>query len=113
MSLIELFTDHIVNKKSLVEYVKKRETINERGEFNDDSLIKAQENLDRLKDEDNVTYNEMYNTLEKIMKTDNGHAVEYPINFIKEILKMYKTNISAKEICSEYKKVLDHDFRDA
>lgn len=49
MSLIETFTDYVLNRKSLKEYVEVRKTINERGEFNDAKLIQAEENLQRLK----------------------------------------------------------------
>ena len=51
MSLIELFTDYVLNRKNLKEYVELRKTIHERGEFNDSKLIQAEENLQRLKSE--------------------------------------------------------------
>jgi len=113
MLLIEMFTDHVVNKKSLVDYIELRKSINERGEFSDSTLLKAQNNLDRLKTDDSKTYNEMYKILKEIMELDTGHSVEYPIDFIKEILKMYKLNTTAVGICKDYKEVLTHHYQDA
>ena len=113
MSLIEIFTDHIVNKKSLNDYVEIRKNINERGEFSDSALMLAQDNLDKLKKDDLVTYNELYKTLYIIMEADNEHSVEYPIDFVREILKLYKVNTTAIGICKEYKKVLKHTYHDA
>ena len=113
MTLVEIFTDYVVNKKSLREYVEVRKTINARGEFNDISLIQAQENLDRLKEDDREIYDEMYNVLNTIIREDCGHPVEYSIDFIRAILKMYKANSVAKNICNEYKQVLEHCFNDS
>ena len=96
MTLIEIFTDYVINKKSLIEYVELRKTLNERGEFNDATLILAQENLDRIAKEDPETLNEMYAILFEIIKLDRGHFVEYPLDFIREILKLYKNNTTPK-----------------
>ena len=89
MTLIEIFTDYVVNKKSLREYVEVRKTINARGEFNDKSLIQAQQNLDRLKEDDCETYDEMYKTLNSIInpiipipKESTNIHVTPPISFL-------------------------------
>jgi len=113
MTLIELFSDYIVNRKDLKEYVQKRKYLNERGEFNDIKLTTAQENLDKLKKEDLKTYEHMYMILDKIIKADRGHYVEYPINFIKAILKMYRGHATPQDVCSEYAKELTHRYHDA
>ena len=108
MLLIEIFKDHVLNKKSLKDYVELRKTINERGEFNDTSLIQAEDNLQRLKREDNAIYELMYKTLGEYVKQDKGHTVEYPINFIREVLKLYKNNLSPEQIYKNYKSGLEH-----
>ncbi|MGB5966091.1 MAG: hypothetical protein WBF77_06905 [Sulfurimonadaceae bacterium] len=110
MSLIEIFTDHVVNRKSLKEYVEIRKGLHERGEFNDKKLIQAEENLQRLKQEDKETYEQMYTTLADIFKQDTGDIVEYPINFIREVLKIGQNGMTAKKVCEEYKRSLDHHF---
>jgi len=78
--LIELFTDYIRNRKDLREYVVKRKTINERGEFNDLALIKIQENTIDIKD-----------SLVEIEEKKNPKAKlgfwETIINFLKELIK--------------------------
>lgn len=113
MSLINIFTDYIVNKKDLNDYVEVRKTLNERGEFNDKLLQKAEENLQRLKKEDEKTYNLMYEVLYEIIRRDIGHTVEYPINFVKEILKMYENGRSPTQVYEEYKRSLEHSYKDA
>lgn len=110
MSLIEIFTDHVINRKSLKDYVEIRKGLHERGEFNDKKLIQAEENLQRLKLEDNASYEEMYKTLDDIFKEDTGDLVEYPINFIREILRIGQNGMSAKKVSDEYKRTLDHHF---
>lgn len=113
MTLVELFTDYIVNRKDLRKYVEERKTLNERGEFNDTKLITAQENLEKLKKDDLKTYEQMYMILDKIIKDDRGHYVEYSIDFTKAILKMYNGHSTPKEVCEEYQKELTHRYNDA
>ncbi len=110
MTLIEIFTDHVVNRKSLKDYVEIRKGLHERGEFNDTKLIQAEENLQRLKQEDPEIYELMYATLDEIFRRDTGDIVEYPINFIREILKLYKGDMSAKKVYEEYRRSLEHHF---
>ncbi len=105
-----MFTDYIRNRKDLREYVQKRKTINERGEFNDASLIKIQENLERLKIENPDIYEKMYGVLEELFERNKGHIVEYPLDFAREIFKMYK-NQSPEAIYEEYKAVLEHKYQ--
>jgi hypothetical protein len=112
MSLIEIFTDYVLNRKNLKEYVEIRKTIHERGEFNDAKLIQAQENLDRLKAEEPDVYEGMYETLAKIYARNAGLTIEYPIEFIRQILRMYKTHKTPKEVYEEYKRVLEHYHHD-
>ena len=113
MLLIEAFTDHILNRKSLKDYVQYRKTTNERGEFNDAKLIQAEENLQRLKNEAPEIYEQMYNTLTEIYKRNRGLSVEYPLDFVRQILRMYKNSLSVEQICEEYKRILDHYHHDA
>ncbi|MCH9740253.1 MAG: hypothetical protein K0U38_05380 [Epsilonproteobacteria bacterium] len=113
MTLIELFTDYIRNQKNLKDYVEERKNINDRGEFNDKTLIQAEEDLQRLKKEEPEIYALMYETLEKYYAKDEGHIVEYPINFIREILKIYQKNIPAQKVYECYREGLTHPCRDA
>ncbi len=113
MTLIERFTEYVVNRKDLREYVELRRNMQERGEFSDETLVHAQESLERLKIEDNAEYEAMYATLKEVFTLDRGHKVEYPIDFIKEVLKMYHHGHSASEIALEYNEVLSHHFHDA
>ncbi|MCH9814703.1 MAG: hypothetical protein K0U47_12265 [Epsilonproteobacteria bacterium] len=113
MTLIEIFTDHIRNRKSLKTYVEIRKTIPTRGEFNDETLIQAEEDLQRLKQEDEEIYELMYETLEAYYAQDAGHYVEYPINFVREILKIYQCNVPAKKVYEQYKRGLDHHIHDS
>lgn len=112
MSLIETFTDYILNKKSLKDYVEVRKTINERGEFNDAKLIRAEENLQRLKKEEPEIYEGMYETLAKIYARNAGLTVEYPLDFVRQILKMYKDSHTPAQVYEEYKRVLEHYHHD-
>ena len=112
MLLIEIFSDYVFNKKSLKEYVEVRKSINERGEFNDNALIQAEENLQKLKTEDKKVYDLMYETLDKYVEADRGITVEYPINFIREVLKLSKKNASAHRVYESYKAGLNHHLLD-
>jgi len=113
MRLIEIFTDHVVNRKSLKEYVEIRKNIHERGEFNDMTLMEAEDFLQRLKTEDNETYEAMYATLNEIMRRDEGHYVEYPLDFIRQILRIYRDGVPAKKVLENYRQVLDHHYQSA
>ena len=113
MTLIELFTDYVRNEKDLKEYVEKRKHINTRGEFNNKTLLQAAEDLERLKIEEPEIYVLMHETLNEYYEADNGHFVEYPIDFIRQILKIYQNNISAKKVYECYVKGLNHECRDA
>ncbi|WP_345980165.1 hypothetical protein [Sulfurimonas sp. HSL3-2] len=108
--LIEMFTDYIRNRKDLREYVEKRKTIHERGEFNDAALITVQENLERLKAENPDIYEKMYEVLEEVFERNVGQVVDYPLDFAREILKMYK-NRPVETIYEEYKEVLEHKYQ--
>ncbi len=112
MTLIELFTDYVRNKKSLKEYVEKRKHINTRGEFNDITLIQAEEDLQKLKKEEPEIYLLMYKKLEEYYHNDNGHIIEYPIDFVREILKIYQKGIPAIKVYECYSKGLHHECRD-
>jgi len=113
MTLIELFTEYVREKKSLKEYVEKRKSIDARGEFNDKTLLQAQEDLEKLQKDNPEVYALMYDTLEQYYEEDNGYTVEYPIDFIREILKIYQNHIPAQEVYESYKKGLNHPCRDA
>lgn len=113
MTLIELFTDYVRNKKSLKEYVEKRKYINTRGEFNNKALIQAEDTLQKLKQQDPKIYQLMYETLEEYYKLDDGYTIEYPIDFIRQILRMYQYDNSPQKIYECYKKGLVHHHRDA
>jgi len=113
MRLIDLFSDYIRNKKDLIEYIEKRKDINERGEFNDDKIRLAAQKLERLKKEYPEIYNGMYETLEEYYSQDRGHYVEYPINFLKQILMMFETHVTVEDVYQSYKKGLNHRCRDA
>ncbi len=113
MSLIELFSDYVYNQKDLKEYVEKRKKVKERGEFNDNLLFRAADNLEKLKSEDREVYDLMYITLEEYVKLDQGHTLEYPINFIREILKLHKQGCCPRNVYEDYKAGLTHPFQDA
>lgn len=110
MLLIDLFSDYIRNKKDLREYIERRKTINERGEFNDAQLLKIQVNLERLKKENLDIYNKMYETLEEIYQKDEGNYIEYPLNFGYMILQMFKSQ-PLEDIYRQYKAVLKHKYQ--
>lgn len=112
MSLIEMFTDYVLNRKNLKEYVELRKTINERGEFNDAKLIQAEENLQRLKTEEPAIYEGMYETLARIYARNAGLSIEYPIDFIRQILKMYKNSLTPAQVYEEYQRMLEHYHHD-
>lgn len=112
MSLIEIFTDYVLNKKSLIEYVELRKKINERGEFNDTSLIKADETLNKLRNEYPEVHSGMYETLAKIYEQNRGFSVEYPIEFIRQILRMHSEFLTPHQIYEEYQRVLEHYHHD-
>ncbi len=113
MRLIDLFSNYIRNKKDLLEYIEERKNINERGEFNDENLRKAAQKLERLKKEYPDIYNGMHETLEEYYKRDEGHYVEYPINFLRQILMMFENHVTVEQVYESYKKGLDHHCRDA
>lgn len=112
MSLIEIFTDYIINKKSLIEYVELRREINERGEFNDTLLLEAEEILKNLQIEYPEIYTGMYETLAKIYEQNSGFSVEYPIEFIRQILRMTTCSLTPHQIYEEYQRVLEHYHHD-
>ncbi len=109
-SLIDIFRDHVVNRKSLKDYVEIRKDIHERGEFNDASLLRAEELLQCVKTVDSESYESLYKTLDEIIRLDDGNAVEYPIDFVREILKIGKNGMTAREVAEEYRRTLDHHF---
>lgn len=111
MALIELFTDYVINRKSLKEYVEIRKTINERGEFNDASLIRAEENLQRLKREDPEIYEKMYEVLAEVFRRDAGQRVDYPLDFTRMILQLYKGNRTPRQIYETYRDILNHKYQ--
>lgn len=108
MLRIEIFTDYVKHRKSLKEYIAIRKMIHEQGEFDDASLIKAEENLLRLQREEPDVYDGMYATLEELYERNIGLTIEYPIEFIRQILKMYCNTLTPVQIYEEYKRVLDH-----
>lgn len=111
MRLIDQFIDYIVNRKDLRNYIELRKTLHERGEFNDAKLLQIQENLERLRTEDPKTLEIMYETFAQIMKEDRGHYVEYPLNFAREILRMYSAGNTPQKVCSDYQKTLEHHYQ--
>jgi hypothetical protein len=113
MSLIAIFTDYVVNKKSLKEYVEVRKSIRERGVFNDATLLQAEEDLQRLKREDPQTYKAMYRVLDEIIRRDEGYHVEYPVNFIRQILRIYQGGVPAKKVLESYREALEHHSQSA
>lgn len=113
MRLIDLFSDYIRNKKDLLEYIEKRRDYNEVGEFSDEQLRLAKQKLERLKEESSETYEKMHQLLEEYYRQDQGHFVEYPINFLKQILKMYENHVTVEQIVKSYEEGLSHCCRDA
>jgi len=55
----------------------------------------------------------MHKTLEEYYKRDEGHYVEYPINFIRQILKMYTNDTKPQRVYECYVQGLDHPCMDA
>jgi hypothetical protein len=55
----------------------------------------------------------MYETLNKYYELDGGYTIEYPIDFVREILKIYQKGIPAKKVYECYTKGLKHPCRDA
>ncbi len=108
--LIEIFIDFIRNRKDLREYVLKRKTIQERGEFNDATLLQIQENLERLRVENPDIYEKMYEVLEAVFENDAGQSVDYALNFARQMFKMFK-NRTPEDIYKEYKAVLKHKYQ--
>jgi hypothetical protein len=108
--LIDIFSDFIRNKKDLREYVEIRKNINERGEFNNDKLIKIQENLEKLKEENIDIYNKMYEVLEDIYKQDQGDYIDYPLNFARMLLNLTDMN-NAQQMYEQYKLEIEHSFQ--
>ncbi len=115
MTLIELFSEYIRNQKSLVDYVEERKKMTKtRGEFNNETLLLAAEKLERLKEEDPAVYKEMHGLLEEYYNKDEGHFVEYPINFTRQILKLYESErATPKRVLECYRQGLDHPCNDA
>ena len=113
MNHFELFIDYVCNKKDIRLYVEERKRFKTRGEFSDETLIKAQEYLERLEKESPEIYTCMYETLEKYFALDAGHRIEYPIDFIYEILKIYEKGIPAEKVCKNYIAGLAHKWVDA
>jgi len=113
MTLIEIFTEYVRNQKDLKAYVEERKHIHTRGEFNDKTLVQAQDDLLRLKKENPKIYALMYKTLDDYYTQDEGHMVEYPIDFIRQVLKIYQQNVPAQKVYACYKKGLNHECRDA
>ncbi len=112
MTLIEIFSDYVVNKKSLREYVEVRKTINARGEFNNETLLLAQDTLERLEKEEPELLEKMYDTLYEIIRLDRGHKVDYPLNFIRQILRTATTNTPLQKVYDDYRATLTHTYRD-
>lgn len=108
MLLIEVFAEYIIERKNLNEYVEVRKTIDQRGEFNDATLIQAQENLDMLAHYFPDIYENMYKILAQYIAFDAGHTVEYPINFVREILTLSKPNVTPQTMYENYKGGLEH-----
>jgi predicted nuclease with TOPRIM domain len=108
--LIDIFTDYIRNQKDLREYVEKRKGINERGEFNDAQLLKIQENLEKLKNENPEIHTKMYAVLEEVFKRDAGDYIDYPLNFARVILNMEKSK-SLDDMYNKYKAELNHQYQ--
>ena len=112
MTLIELFTDYVRNQKSLKAYVEERKNYHTRGEFNDQTLLAADECLQKLKKEEPKIYDLMYETLEEYYKEDKGQYIEYPIDFIRQILQICQNDIPAYKVYEGYRAGLTHSYRD-
>jgi len=55
----------------------------------------------------------MHETLDKYYQADEGEPIEYPIDFIRQVLKIYQKGISAQKVYECYVKGLKHYCRDA
>ena len=113
MTLFELYTDYIRNKKDLSSYVEERKQYHTRGEFNDETILYAQECFNRLKQDNPEVYDLMYETLEQYCIRDEGLCMEYPITFTKEIMKIYNKNLDPIRVYENYKSGLDHHCQDS
>lgn len=111
MGLIEHFTDYVVYRRNLKAYVEWRKSVNERGEFNDETLKHAEDDLQRLKREAPEIYDGMYEVFYEIIRRDEGCYVEYPIDFIKQILRIYRDGVPAAKVLESYRQVLDRDHK--
>jgi hypothetical protein len=69
--------------------------------------------LDKLKVEDKEIYDLMYETLFEYKRLNRGHPIEYPINFVREILSLSKTNMSPQKVYENYRSGLKHYENDA
>ena len=113
MRLIDLFSTYIREQKNLALYIEERKSINEEGEFSDSELILAAKNMQKLKSEEPDIYEAMHKTLEEYYARDEGHYVEYPINFTKQILKMYVNDVKPERVYECYVQGLNHPCSDA
>jgi hypothetical protein len=52
----------------------------------------------------------MYAVLEAVFENDAGQRVDYPLDFAREVLKMFK-NSSLEAIYEEYKAILEHKYQ--
>jgi len=113
MKLIDIFSNYVRKQKSLVAYVEERKCIKEEGEFSDEELMIAAEKLQKLKGECPEIYEAMHKTLEEYYYRDEGHYVEYPINFIRQILKMYTNDVKPQRVYECYIQGLAHPCHDS
>jgi hypothetical protein len=71
----------------------------------------VQENLERLKLENPLIYENMYAVLAEVIKRDAGQMADYPLDFAREILKMYAGRVTPEMVYEEYKMVLEHRYQ--
>ena len=55
----------------------------------------------------------MYRVLDQIIRRDEGYNAEYPVNFIRQILRIYQGGIPARNVLENYRQELEHHFHDA
>jgi hypothetical protein len=55
----------------------------------------------------------MYGTLAEIYKRNAGLSIEYSLDFVQQILKMYQGPLTPQQVYEEYKRILDHYHHDA
>jgi hypothetical protein len=55
----------------------------------------------------------MYATLNAIYIRNSGLTIEYPLEFVHQILKMYTGSLSPRDIHAEYTRVLEHYHHNA